>query len=134
MKTSTDAPRFLPAGETALVVEFGTIIDPAIHERVLAFDRALTEAKLEGVIESVPTYRSVMVHYDPTLIEPQQLLKTLRALPAEVTTTRKSRRWIVPICYAPSFAEDLDYVAQSLGLTPERVVMLHSGAAYRIYM
>ena len=134
MTTSTNALRFLPAGETALVVEFGTIIDPAIHERVLAFDRALTEARVEGVIETVPTYRSVMVHYDPTMIEPQRLLKRLRTLPAEVKTIRKSRRWIVPVCYAPSFAEDLDYVARSLGLTPERVVALHSGATYRIYM
>ena len=82
----------------------------------------------------MPTYRSVMVHYDPLIIEPQQLLEKLRAVPAEVATTRKSRRWIVPVCYAPSFAEDLDYVARSLGLTPERVVGLHSGATYRIYM
>jgi inhibitor of KinA len=134
MKTSLDSPRFLSAGETALVVEFGTTIDPAIHERVLAFDRALAEAQIEGVVETVPTYRSVMVHYDPLIVEPQQLVDRLRTIPAAVMTDRKSRRWIVPVCYAPCFAEDLDYVARSLRLTPEHVVALHSGATYRIYM
>jgi KipI family sensor histidine kinase inhibitor len=134
MKTSPESPRFLSAGETALVVEFGTTIDPAIHERVLAFDRALAEAQIEGVVESVPTYRSVMVHYDPLIVEPQQLVDRLRTIPAAVRTDRKSRRWIVPVCYAQAFADDLDYVGQSLGLTPERVVALHSAATYRIYM
>jgi KipI family sensor histidine kinase inhibitor len=130
----SESPRFLPAGETALVIEFGSTIDPVIHEQVLAFDRALTEADIKGVVETVPTYRSVMVHYDPMVIEPQRLVDRLRALPVAFAADRKSRRWIVPVCYAPSFAEDLDYVGQTLGLTPERVVALHSSAIYRIYM
>ncbi len=35
------APRFLDAGETALVVQFGETVDPAINDRVLALDAAL---------------------------------------------------------------------------------------------
>ena len=126
--------RFLPAGETALVVEFGTTIDLATNERVLAFDRALAQAQIEGIVETVPTYRSVMVHYDPSIVEPQQLLERLRSLPTAVTAERKIRRWIVPVCYAPSLAEDLEYVSRTLGIPPERVVALHSGTIYRIYM
>ena len=130
-----DSPRFLAAGETALVVEFGAAIDPAIHERVLTFDRALALARIEGIVEAVPTYRSVMIHYDPTLIEPQQLVEALRSLPTSgPASSRSQRRWIVPVCYAPPFAEDLDFVSQTLALTLERVIALHSGATYRIYM
>jgi inhibitor of KinA len=127
--------RFLSAGETALVVEFGSAIDPAIHAQVLKLDRALTAACIDGVVEAVPTYRSLMIHNDPTRIEPQALIDALQALPASrPETVPQARRWLVPACYAPEFAPDLDWVAEALGYTPERVVALHSGATYRIYM
>jgi inhibitor of KinA len=127
--------RFLSAGETALVVEFGAAIDPDIHARVLELDRALAAAPIDGIVEAVPTYRSLMIHYDPTRIEPQALIDRLRSLPASpADSRRKARRWLVPACYAPEHALDLGPVAEALGLAPERVVALHSGATYRIYM
>ncbi|MGA3342172.1 MAG: carboxyltransferase domain-containing protein, partial [Methylocella sp.] len=58
-------PRYLPAGESALVVEFGATIAPRIHDCVLALDAALQHANFEGVTETVPTYRSLMIHFDP---------------------------------------------------------------------
>jgi inhibitor of KinA len=54
---SGDYPRFLDSGEAALVVEFGASVDPAISDRVLALDEALSALKLEGIRETVPTYR-----------------------------------------------------------------------------
>ena len=58
-------PRFLPAGDTALVVEFGDEIDRAMSERVLRLAEQVRNAAIAGVIETVPTFRSLMVHYDP---------------------------------------------------------------------
>src|SRR6266436_9252449 len=62
-------PRFLHAGESALVVEYGDTIDPEIHDRVLALDRAIADAAIPGILETVPTYRSLMVNYDPERLE-----------------------------------------------------------------
>src|SRR6186713_2814733 len=62
-------PRFLDAGEAALVVEFGNAVEPAIHNRVLALDAALTERAPPGVVELVPTIRSLMIHYDPLIVD-----------------------------------------------------------------
>jgi KipI family sensor histidine kinase inhibitor len=127
--------RFLNAGEAALVVEFGSAIDPTLQARVLELDRALAAARIDGIVEAVPTYRSLMIHYDPTRIEPQALIERLQVLPASRPDTgSKVRRWLVPACYAPDCAPDLDAVAEALGLAPEHVVALHSGATYRIYM
>jgi KipI family sensor histidine kinase inhibitor len=128
-------PRYLHAGESALVVEFGNDIDPAIHDRVLALDRAVAEAAIPGVLETVPTYRSLMVHYDPERLVPAALIERLGNLPqAADEVLQAKRRWIVPACYAPGLALDLAFVAEALGLTTDRVVALHSGAIYRIYM
>ncbi len=63
----------LPAGDTALVVEFGELVDREPSTRVLALARRLDELRLEGVIETVPTFRSLMVHYDPPVLPAKAL-------------------------------------------------------------
>lgn len=128
-------PRILPAGECALVVEYGLVVDPAIHDRVMTLDVALKDAAIPGVIEAVPTYRSLMIHFDPLRIEGSELEARLMALhPLRVSAWRAKARWTIPMCYAPDFSEDLAYIAKTLGLTEHRVVELHAGATYRLYM
>ena len=60
--------KVLPAGDTALVVEFGEQIDRQLSTWVLALARRLNEARLNGIVETVPTYRSLIVHYDPLAV------------------------------------------------------------------
>ena len=127
--------RFLDAGEAALVVEFGAGVDPAVNDRVLALDTALSERALAGVRESVPTYRSLMIHYDPLVLGRAALIDAIRTIETGPLKPRAPvDRWTIPCCYDPSIAEDLNEVAATTGLTPERVVALHSGATYRVYM
>jgi allophanate hydrolase subunit 1 len=73
-------PRFLDAGEAALVVEFGETVDPAINDRVLALDAALRADPPAGTREFVPTYRSLMIHYDPLQIDRGALVVTVRRI------------------------------------------------------
>jgi inhibitor of KinA len=127
--------RFLDAGEAALVVEFGTEVDPAVNDHVLALDAALSERALAGVRESVPTYRSLMIHYDPLVLQRAALIDAIRAIETGPLKPRAAiDRWTIPCCYDPAMAEDLNEVAAMTGLTPERVVALHTGATYRVYM
>ncbi|ACK50350.1 Allophanate hydrolase subunit 1 [Methylocella silvestris BL2] len=133
----TDAvayPRFLLAGERALVVEFGETIDPAVNARVVALDAALGRAGLDGVVETVPTYRSLMIHYDPARIALGALRCAVSILIVQPAGVRAPRRWRVPVCYDAPFAEDLGDVAKSLGLSTGEVVALQSAAVYRVYM
>src|SRR6201993_1831180 len=57
--------RFLSAGDRALVVEFGDRVDRDLSNEVLRLDTSLRSSALPGVVETVPTFRSLMVHYDP---------------------------------------------------------------------
>ena len=128
-------PRFLNAGECALVVQYGTTVDPAVHERVIALDMALIAAALVGVIETVPTYRSLMVHYDPLQLPASELIARIVQLhPLPVLEGVAANRWTIPICYAADYCMDLKQVAATLRLAEERVVALHQGATYRLYM
>ncbi|MCI0598532.1 MAG: allophanate hydrolase subunit 1 [Beijerinckiaceae bacterium] len=129
------SPRYLPAGESALVVEFGTAIDPKVHDRVLALDEAVQKAEWQGVIETVPTYRSLMIHIDPHKLTTEVLADALGTLDYTPSPRRMvRRRWHIPACYDAPYADDIAGLAALLGLPQERVIELHHGARYRVYM
>jgi inhibitor of KinA len=128
-------PRYLDAGEAALVVEFGETADPAVNAQVLALDDAIQSRALDGVRETVPTYRSLMIHYDPLVLPRQDLVEAVDKIEAAHPKPREPNAlWTLPCCYEPEFAEDLFRIAELTKLTPDRVVALHSGATYRVYM
>jgi 5-oxoprolinase (ATP-hydrolysing) subunit B len=128
-------PRLLPSGDRAITVEYSRDIDDAANQRVLALDRALARAPIEGVTEAVPTYRSLLVHYDPVQIDFDALggrLLALAQLPAEAETP--ARRWRIPVAYGGEQGIDLEDVAKALGTTPDDVVARHVAGNYRVAM
>jgi KipI family sensor histidine kinase inhibitor len=130
-----NTPRFLDAGEAALVVEFGRSVDPLINDQVIALDTALGALALAGIVETVPTYRSLMIHYDPLVLDREALIGTIRQIEdAGQAPQHDAGRWTIPCCYEGDCADDLGRIAEAMGLLPERVVDLHAGALYRVYM
>jgi 5-oxoprolinase (ATP-hydrolysing) subunit B len=129
------ACRFLQAGDQALVVEFGDAIDASLNRLVQALDHRVTAAALKGVIECVPTYRSLMIVYDPLRIRAQALRRRIeKLLPRSAEAEAEARRWTIPVAYGGPHGLDLDEVARAHGLSAEEVIALHSGAEYRVYM
>jgi inhibitor of KinA len=125
----------LIAGDTALVVEFGDAVDRDLSAWVLALARRLNEARLAGVIETVPTFRSLMVYYDPIELPAARLIGQIEALMEGVApTSATGRLWRLPVCYDGDFAPDLDDVAARTGLTPAAVIERHAGVTYHVYM
>jgi 5-oxoprolinase (ATP-hydrolysing) subunit B len=128
-------PRLLPSGDSAIAVEFARNIDDAANQRVLALDKALAVASVEGVTESVPTYRSLLVHYDPVKVDFATLGAKLVALAQmPVPPAGKARRWRVPVAYGGENGIDLEDVAKTLSLTPNEVIARHCGGDYRVAM
>src|ERR1700735_2826286 len=93
-------PRFLPSGDSAITVEFSRNIDDAANQRVLALDRTLKCEPIAGVPETGPTYRSLLVHYDPVQIGFDALSEKLAALAQlPVPPAASTRRWRIPVAY-----------------------------------
>lgn len=127
--------QFRPCGDTALVVQFGERIDPRLSDAVLALDAALAEAAVDGVVEAVPTFRSLMIHYDPLRTSAAELRRAIEPLIGRTgAVQRPSRTWRLPVCYEPEFAPDLEAVAERTDRAPQDVVALHSGTTYHVYM
>jgi len=135
MAASLSPPRLLPSGDSAITVEFSRQIDDAANQRVLALDRTLAQTPIPGVAETVPTYRSLLVHYDPVLIGFDALSERLAALAQlPVPPVVKTRRWRIPVVYGGEHGIDLEDVARSLKTTPDDIVARHVAGDYRVAM
>jgi KipI family sensor histidine kinase inhibitor len=135
MAATLSPPRILPSGDSAITVEFSRNIDDAANQRVLALDRTLANEPVSGVTETVPTYRSLLVHYDPVVIDFDTLserLVELAQLPVPPTT--KTRRWRIPVVYGGEHGIDLEDVAKTLNTTPDDIVARHVAGDYRVAM
>ncbi len=128
-------PRFLPCGDSALTVEFGSTIDPDINGMVLALDDIVRAHAPAGLIETVPTYRSLTIQFDPVAIDYDALLRLLTEKTKDLAPRNAvGRRWRVPVVYGGEYGSDLEEVAEIHGLTSSQVIEIHSSAIYRIYM
>ncbi len=131
--------RLLSVGDTAWTVEFGVAIDPAIHGRVLGFcgllDTLSADGRLDGVVEWVPTFRSVTVHFNPQQIDAMVLRNLLSELAGKSgVLSAVGCRWHIPVCFDAESAPDLADVAKAKGMTPEEVVHLLTGSIFSVYM
>ena len=127
-------PRFLPAGDMAIAVELGDEISRAVSGRVLALDYLLQQAAIPGVSETVPSFRSVLVYYDPFVVGYEDLVLALRDLASRARNDvlRPARTIELPCSYGGELGFDLDPVAARLGLSPAEVARLHSNADYYV--
>jgi KipI family sensor histidine kinase inhibitor len=127
--------RFLSAGDRALIVEFGDRIDRELSSAVLRLAASIGAAAIPGIVETVPTFRSLLVHYDPVLTTRAAIERSIALLLDRAPEPRRNARlWHIPFCAEGDFAPDLAEVARLVGLTPEDVVARHSAVRYHVYM
>lgn len=127
--------RFLPCGDRAVTVEWGSTIDERINRQVHAFARKVEELFHPAITEVVPTYRSATVHYRPEVLSYEELKQLLLSLTqGGIEETEELPVVEIPVCYGGEYGPDLEEVAQHCSLTPEEVIARHTAPTYRIYM
>jgi inhibitor of KinA len=125
-----------PLTDSACLIRLGDRIDPAVNRRVHALAALIETASLSGVIETVPAYAALLVHFDPLVTDYASVADWVSGLADRVMTNvpRTSRRIEVPVCYGGESGPDLGLVAASTGLSPAEVFRIHAGAEYTVYM
>jgi inhibitor of KinA len=135
-----NAPRLLALGDSAWTLEFGRTIDPAINARVMDLADRVAQARhtdplLAGVVDVVPTFRSLTVHYDPGTSDARALGAQLLAWAEHAKGhTRHGRLWHLPVCFDADWAPDLPRLAEAKGLTRDAVVQHLLAATCRVYL
>lgn len=129
------APVYRPVGDTALMVEFGDVIDAGLHARVLALDAALAAAPFPGFREAVPAYASLMVRFDPIETDHAAAITALDALLAHAPAAKgEPARREVAVCYDGDLGPDLAVVAEATGLSVEAVIAAHLAGDYSVFL
>lgn len=124
------------AGDTGLIVEFGDGIDPDVNAKVRAMAAAVKKQMPEGIIEIIPTYRSLLFIYDPILIQPDRLTALIEELESTLDHTDEKEVKVIeiPVCYGGQFGPDIENVKASANLDSDEVILIHSRPEYLIYM
>ena len=127
--------RLLPAGDLAVSVELGDEISREVNARVLALEYLLQQKALPGVLETVPTFRALLVYYDPFVTGFDELVSTLRSLvvQARPDVLPPARTVEIPCCYGGELGFELDAAAAKIGLAPDEMARLHASADYHVY-
>ena len=128
--------RVAAAGDSALVAEFPSRIDPEINDRASALAQRL-RWRWGGILRDVVVgYCTVTVYFDPLQVDAPWLESEIQAAAGPARQATRTDRAVVdvPVCYESDFAPDLDDVARFGGCSPDEVVALHASRTYRVYM
>ena len=126
----------LPVGECAISIEFGDEISNEINNQIMIFNKKLKSLNIDGILETVPSFKSLLVYYDPMKLFFHEVEEIVSDLFGEIDITNKRNKKIIeiPVCYDEEFGEDLDFVIKHTNLSKEEVISLHSSQEYLIYM
>ncbi len=129
-----NAPRITIVGDAAILVRLSSHPGPSATRRVLALVAALDSTPPPGLVEVVPAYASVLIRFNPFLIDPVDMVTVIESQLNHLgRVSLPSGRIIhIPVHYGGDDGPDLDNVATLLGLTPQELIDLHSSATYRV--
>jgi len=128
-------PQYRVMGDRALLVELGDEIDVEVNNKVRELFVAIKADPLEGVVETIPSYRSLLLIFDPlktTLSLLQNRVDLLKTL--DLSQLPEPRRIEIPVLYGSEYGPDLEWVAGYHGVTPDEVIRLHTAHTYHVYM
>ena len=127
------APSVRPVGDTAVLLDFGNSIDPALFDHILALESALIATPPPGLVETVPAYATLLIILDPLITDGETIAAAALALHV---TGRPPAGTLhsIPMCCDADLAPDLPEAAERLGLSPDDVIDTHLATEFRVYM
>lgn len=134
-----------PLGDSALIIQFGNVIDEAINKKVLALFNTLKQLSLPAVRDIVPAYSSLVIHYNVSAIKQKSSVNksAYEIIREEIKTiidrgisisSAKAKTIKIPVCYAEKYALDINHISTEKKLPVEEIIQLHTVKKYRVYM
>ncbi len=128
--------KYLLAGDKALLLEFGNSIEEKINHKVRSMMIAIKNKDIKGIVEMTPTYRSLMLHYDPIVLTYEKLIAKLKVIEQSLESIEIDLPKVVeiPVMYGDEYGPDIENVANHNKISIEEVIKIHSSRNYLIYM
>ncbi len=127
---------FLPSGDSAFLIRFGNSISLKIHEKIRLYTHLLKNGKLKGIIEIVPAYIDITVHYNPIEIDYRDLVKNIKNLFSEVQKIKvpNINTVKIPVWYGDKYGKDISHVSHTNNLPIDKIIEIHSTTSYTVHM
>lgn len=131
-----DETKYLTAGDRAIAMEFGNSISQEINNRIRSMAVAIESQGIKGIVELVPTYRSLMIHYDPLITGFNELVAALKKLEDNLENIELPAPEVIeiPTLYGGEYGPDIENVAKHNNLSIQDVINIHTSKEYLIYM
>jgi KipI family sensor histidine kinase inhibitor len=131
-----NSPRYLYSGDQYLTIEIGDEMTLKANFKVIGLDLAIKEARIKGFIENFPGWRSLLIHYDSTMIGTKDLISELKKTVEKIPEVKEvpSRLIELPVKYGGRWGPDLGFIAKSNHIPPEEVVRIHSETIHWVGM
>jgi KipI family sensor histidine kinase inhibitor len=131
-----ESPRFLYSGDQYLTIEIGDEMTLKANFKVIGLDQAIKEAKIKGVIETLPGWRSMLLSYDQLVIHTEDLISELKSISERIPEVRQiaSRLITLPVKYGGRWGKDLDFAAQQNNVSMEDFITIHTETIHWIGM
>jgi len=125
-----------PLGDTGIIIQFGTEISEAIYQQIRQYVYWLEQSCIEGIVEWVPAYTTLAVFYRPNIISYDELSQKLLKIGEKIESMPVPDPIVIeiPTLYGKEAGPDIQFVAETNGLSEEEVVKIHSSSDYLIYM
>ena len=134
----------IPLGDQALTFSLGDTIEIENHHKVMAMLHWLRQHPFPGLLDIAAAYNSITVAYDLYLLHTTEetasgsgyvrdlLVEAYRQSGSGNEAARKLKR--IPVCYESPFSPDMEYIMAEKELSRDRVIALHTGRNYQVYM
>ena len=129
--------KFLFSGDSALVIEFGNEISVDINKKIRKMMDDIKKENIDGIVELVPTYCSLLINYDVLKIDYNTLVEKLKTFLNNNLETAEGEEVTlveIPTLYNDEVGPDLSYVAEHNKISKEEVIKIHTGTDYLVYM
>lgn len=127
---------YFPLGDSSFIVKVGNDISVESHRKIIAFAKKMSKSKNAGIIELVPAYNELLVHYNPQILPYNKLLDIFKEIEANLNISKSytSELLHIPVCYNDEFSPDIEIVAKRNKLTVNEVIRIHTSKEYLVYM
>ncbi len=123
-------------GDQGLLLEFGDEISQEINEKVRRMALAIRKEAIQGIVETVPTYRSLLILYHPLTLPLDELKERVQRIEEGLQDNPlpEPKLTEIPVAYGGVYGPDLEGVAKHCSISTEEVIRLHCSKPYFIYM
>lgn len=124
------------AGDRAILVEFKNEISMETNSKVRSLEFTLEQNPFPGMKELVPTYRALLVQYDPRIIKAAMAVEMIRECIGKMSDVSLPKAMVteIPVIYEKEFAEDIEEIAAIEKKTVKEIIQIHSQSDYFVYM